>query len=309
MAGRLSAIRALSQELKSLKDEPLEGFRVKLVNDENMFDWEVAIFGPPGTIYQGGYFKARMHFPQDYPFSPPSLRFDKATLLYHPNVYESGDLCISILHPPVNDPHSGELPCERWNPTQSVRTILLSVVSLLNEPNTSSPANVDASVKYRRWVDPAVKDPEYETLVKAQVQASRLEAEKDGVTVPTTLEDYVIKAANTANTKSSLDIDNLYEDDDDDYLDDNNDDQNSTDDSVGGSGEHEQGNSQGTTNNPSDGNNSGQPAPNCPRNKNGGGESFEESLSDDDMDDKDDCNGNGASAKKKQKLQSNSSSK
>lgn len=51
------SLRALSQELKSLKDEPLEGFRVRLINDSNMFDWEVAIFGPPQTIYEGGYFK------------------------------------------------------------------------------------------------------------------------------------------------------------------------------------------------------------------------------------------------------------
>lgn len=52
-----SALRALSQELKSLKDEPLEGFRLKLVSEDNLFDWEVAIFGPPQTIYEGGYFK------------------------------------------------------------------------------------------------------------------------------------------------------------------------------------------------------------------------------------------------------------
>ena len=30
-------------------------------------------------------------------------------------------MCISILHPPVDDPQSGELPSERWNPTQNVR--------------------------------------------------------------------------------------------------------------------------------------------------------------------------------------------
>ncbi len=35
--------------------------------------------------------------------------------------FQNGDLCISILHPPVDDPQSGELPCERWNPTQNVR--------------------------------------------------------------------------------------------------------------------------------------------------------------------------------------------
>ncbi|KAG8297083.1 Ubiquitin-conjugating enzyme subunit [Homalodisca vitripennis] len=52
-----SAVRALALEYKSLQEEPVEGFRVKLANDENLFEWEVAIFGPPETLYQGGYFK------------------------------------------------------------------------------------------------------------------------------------------------------------------------------------------------------------------------------------------------------------
>ncbi|RXG53512.1 Ubiquitin-conjugating enzyme E2 R2, partial [Armadillidium vulgare] len=108
--------------------------------------------------------KAHMKFPPDYPYSPPSVRF--LTKVWHPNVYENGDLCISILHPPVDDPHSGELPCERWNPTQSVRTVLLSVISLLNEPNTYSPANVDASVMYRRFRDSKGKDKEYENIIR-----------------------------------------------------------------------------------------------------------------------------------------------
>lgn len=52
-----SALRALALEYKSLQEEPVEGFRVKMVNEDNMFEWEVAIFGPPDTLYQGGYFK------------------------------------------------------------------------------------------------------------------------------------------------------------------------------------------------------------------------------------------------------------
>lgn len=52
-----SAIRALGLEYRSLQEEPVEGFRVKLINDDNLFEWEVAIFGPPDTLYQGGYFK------------------------------------------------------------------------------------------------------------------------------------------------------------------------------------------------------------------------------------------------------------
>lgn len=51
------AVKALQLELKKIQAEPVEGFRVKLLNDDNIFDWEVAIFGPPGTLYEGGYFK------------------------------------------------------------------------------------------------------------------------------------------------------------------------------------------------------------------------------------------------------------
>ncbi|KAK7074825.1 Ubiquitin-conjugating enzyme subunit [Halocaridina rubra] len=52
-----SAVRALSLEYRGLQEEPVEGFCVKLVNEDNLFEWEVAIFGPPDTLYQGGYFK------------------------------------------------------------------------------------------------------------------------------------------------------------------------------------------------------------------------------------------------------------
>ena len=72
------------------------------VDDSNIFDWQIAIFGPPGTAYAGGYFKAHIRFPGDYPFSAPSFRF--LTKIWHPNIYENGEVCISILHPPIDDP-------------------------------------------------------------------------------------------------------------------------------------------------------------------------------------------------------------
>lgn len=51
------AVKALQLELKKIQAEPVEGFRVQLANDDNLFEWEVAIFGPPCTLYEGGYFK------------------------------------------------------------------------------------------------------------------------------------------------------------------------------------------------------------------------------------------------------------
>lgn len=58
-------------------------------------------------------------------------------------------MCISILHPPADDEMSGELSSERWSPVQNANSILLSTISMLNDPNVSSPANIDASVEYR----------------------------------------------------------------------------------------------------------------------------------------------------------------
>jgi ubiquitin-conjugating enzyme E2 R len=52
-----SALRSLQLELKKIQEEPVEGFRVRLVDESNLFEWEVAIFGPPDTLYAGGYFK------------------------------------------------------------------------------------------------------------------------------------------------------------------------------------------------------------------------------------------------------------
>ena len=232
-----SANRALGLEYKSLCEDPVEGFRVKLANEEDMFLWEVALFGPPDTLYQGGYFKAHLKFPTDYPYNPPSVRF--LSKVFHPNVYENGELCISILHPPGDDPQSGELPSERWNPTQSVRTILLSVVSLLNEPNTLSPANVNASVMYRRWKDSKGKDKMYENLIRKQVSDSFAEAAKDQVVVPLTMEEYCTKAKSKSTASDNIDMIDFYDDydiddyDDDDEVDENADD---TDDSGPGPG-------------------------------------------------------------------------
>ncbi|XP_056109431.1 cell division cycle 34 homolog (S. cerevisiae) b [Rhinichthys klamathensis goyatoka] len=217
-----SSQKALMLEMKSLQEEPVEGFKITLVDEADLYNWEVAIFGPPNTHYEGGYFKARIKFPIDYPYSPPTFRF--LTKMWHPNIYENGDVCISILHPPVDDPQSGELPSERWNPTQNVRTILLSVISLLNEPNTFSPANVDASVMYRKWRDSKGKDREYAEIIRKQVLATKAEAERDGVKVPTTLAEYCVRTRAPALDEGS---DLLYDDyyDDEDLEDDDDDDE------------------------------------------------------------------------------------
>ncbi|CAO3669618.1 unnamed protein product [Umbelopsis vinacea] len=179
-----SAANILQKQFKELTRNPVPGFVVDL-KDDNIFLWDVAIIGSPNTMYEGGYFKATMMFPEDYPFQPPMFRFNND--FYHPNVYSDGRLCISILHPPGDDPVSGEKAEERWNPTQSVESVLMSIISLLADPNCSSPANVDAGVEYR-------KDKEqFTAIVKAQVEASKKDI-PEGFVMPQTEADFMLTA-------------------------------------------------------------------------------------------------------------------
>eukprot|EP00566_Odontella_aurita_P036689 CAMPEP_0113584734 /NCGR_PEP_ID=MMETSP0015_2-20120614/33273_1 /TAXON_ID=2838 /ORGANISM="Odontella" /LENGTH=97 /DNA_ID=CAMNT_0000489827 /DNA_START=500 /DNA_END=793 /DNA_ORIENTATION=+ /assembly_acc=CAM_ASM_000160 len=70
--------------------------------------------------------------------------------MWHPNVYEDGKVCISILHPPGEDEmNAQESAEERWRPILGVEQILMSVVSILSDPNDESPANLDAAVQWR----------------------------------------------------------------------------------------------------------------------------------------------------------------
>ncbi|KAI8899898.1 ubiquitin-conjugating enzyme/RWD-like protein [Globomyces pollinis-pini] len=174
------AAQTLAKQFKELTIHPVPGFVVELKND-NIFEWSVGIIGPPKTIYQGGYFLATIKFPSDYPFNPPTFTFNSD--FFHPNVYKDGKLCISILHPPGDDPTSGETAAERWNPTQSVESILLSIVSLINDPNCSSPANVDAGVMYRSDRDA------YNAIVQQQVNESKKNI-PEHVNIPTTDAQY-----------------------------------------------------------------------------------------------------------------------
>lgn len=61
-------------------------------------------------------------------------------------VHKNGDVCISILHEPGEDKFGYETASERWLPVHTVESILMSVISMITDPNDESPANVDAAV-------------------------------------------------------------------------------------------------------------------------------------------------------------------
>ncbi|KAE8693114.1 Ubiquitin-conjugating enzyme E2 7 [Hibiscus syriacus] len=175
MASQASLL--LQKQLKDLCKHPVDGFSAGLVDESNIFEWSVTIIGPPDTLYEGGFFNAIMSFPHNYPNSPPTVKFTSE--IWHPNgipfvfsisylplydarissifmhiaVYTDGRVCISILHPPGDDPNGYELASERWMPVHTVESIVLSIISMLSSPNDESPANVEAAKEWRERRD------------------------------------------------------------------------------------------------------------------------------------------------------------
>jgi ubiquitin-conjugating enzyme E2 D/E len=127
----------LRKEIRILAMEPLEGIVAAPVSDTDLFHWEATIVGPEGTPYEGGTFKLAIEFPQDYPFKPPIVTFK--TRVYHCNVDGSeggGGICVSTLK-------------AGWSPSLTVPKVLLSICSLLNEPNPDDPLVGSVAELYR----------------------------------------------------------------------------------------------------------------------------------------------------------------
>ena len=137
----MSAILRLSRDYQKTISDPIDNVQFQ-VDEANLLNWKFTILGPSESPYEGGIYEGTIVFPSTYPTHPPKVKF--ITKLFHPNVYADGNLCISILH--EGDDQTGyEQGIERWRPIHNVRTIFMSIVSLLNDPNPDSAANIDAA--------------------------------------------------------------------------------------------------------------------------------------------------------------------
>ncbi|KAJ7197240.1 ubiquitin-conjugating enzyme/RWD-like protein [Mycena pura] len=126
-----SVAKRLTNELMTLMMSSSPGISAFPKSDGNLFEWVGTIEGPAETIYAGLSFRISISFPANYPYVAPTIKFD--TPCFHPNVdINSGAICLDILQ-------------DKWSAVYSVQTILLSLQSLLGEPNNASPLNTDAA--------------------------------------------------------------------------------------------------------------------------------------------------------------------
>ncbi|XP_055821650.1 SUMO-conjugating enzyme UBC9-like isoform X2 [Solanum dulcamara] len=99
-----------------------------------MFHWQATIMGPPDSPYTGGLFLITIHFPPDYPFKPPKVAF--RTKVFHPNINSNGSICLDILK-------------EQWSPALTISKVLLSICSLLTDPNPDDPLVPEIAHMYK----------------------------------------------------------------------------------------------------------------------------------------------------------------
>ena len=154
----MNSLKRLHRDMNQLRNNPLEGIEAMLIDEKDFYEWVAYIKGPDNTCWEGGIFKLSLKFGNNYPTNAPSVKF--VTPMFHPNVYKSGEICLDLLQ-------------NNWSPINNVSSILLSIQSLLTDPNCQSLANSEAG---RLYLDNKL---EYAKKVEEIVEASLDMVEKD----------------------------------------------------------------------------------------------------------------------------------
>ncbi len=123
----MNAEKRLKKEYELFIMEPplnCSGGPKNIHNKIDYFNWNAIITGPKDTPYENGIFYLNIKFSINYPFKPPYIYF--ITPIYHPNISKKGDICLDILK-------------DQWSPALTISKVLLSISSLLTDPNPMDP--------------------------------------------------------------------------------------------------------------------------------------------------------------------------
>ena len=129
----MASEKRIKKELENFNKDPPANCSAGPEGDD-VFHWTATIMGPVGTPYQGGIFYLNITFPSNYPFKPPKIAF--VTKIYHPNINSSGGICLDILK-------------DNWSPALTISKVLISICSLLDDPNPDDPLVPDIAHQYK----------------------------------------------------------------------------------------------------------------------------------------------------------------
>jgi ubiquitin-conjugating enzyme E2 D/E len=129
----MTSAKRIQKELSDIVKNPIPN--ISLDNVETLTEWTGVLIGPQGTVYEGGFFRFIVKFPDDYPFKAPIVKI--VTKVYHPNVDSEGSICLGILK------------SDAWKPATQMKNVFQSIVNLLIEPNPDDPLETDIADIYK----------------------------------------------------------------------------------------------------------------------------------------------------------------
>lgn len=150
----LSSARAarIAREVKNFEMKPPWGISCFPLKDNQYDNLSVILLGPKGSPYEKGTFKLTVSIPERYPFEPPLVKF--ITPVYHPNIDNGGRICMDLLKMP---------PKGTWLPTITLETLLVSLQSLLANPNPDDPLMMDIAYEYKYNMDTFIQNAKQQT--------------------------------------------------------------------------------------------------------------------------------------------------
>jgi ubiquitin-conjugating enzyme E2 D/E len=128
------ALRRICREKQELDRDPPSNCTAGPVEEQDMLKWTATIVGPENSAYEGGIFFLSILFPKEYPYKPPKVYFK--TPIYHPNINAAGSICLDLLK-------------DKWSPALTITSVLLSICSLLTDPNPNDPLVPDIASLYQ----------------------------------------------------------------------------------------------------------------------------------------------------------------
>ncbi|KAG9042539.1 hypothetical protein FS837_010746 [Tulasnella sp. UAMH 9824] len=129
-----ATMKRIQREIRDLEREDMGEITLKPA-ESNVFNWTATLPGPEGSVYEGGVFKLSIVLHPDYPFSSPRVTFE--TRIYHMNIAPNGSICIDVLK-------------SQWSPALSLFKVMLSISSLLTDPNPHDPLVPAIAQEYLR---------------------------------------------------------------------------------------------------------------------------------------------------------------
>ncbi|QDS69836.1 hypothetical protein FKW77_000141 [Venturia effusa] len=123
--------RRIGKELADINNDPHSQIVAEPVREEDLTHLKGKFKGPPDTPYEGGTYVIDIKIPGDYPFRPPTMKFD--TRVWHPNVSSvTGAICLDTLS-------------SAWSPVLTIKSALISLQSLLSTPEPKDPQDAEVA--------------------------------------------------------------------------------------------------------------------------------------------------------------------